>query len=206
MDEFINYYDSEAEASCWFGPEVLFGLTYKYLQAGETLLDIGIGTGLSSALFKKAGLEITGMDLSREMLEICRKKQLSDNLIKHDLTVMPYPIDSDSTDHIICAGVMNFFQNLTPIFSESSRIIRSNGVFGFIVIDKKSDDTEEIHAGPEHTKSEQSITMYRHSAFNIKNLLDKFDFKLERSIEFPIYMGRSKEKRLQAIAYVSRKK
>jgi hypothetical protein len=45
-DTMAATYDDEAEACGWFGPEVAFGLTYKYVQAGQSILDIGIGTGL----------------------------------------------------------------------------------------------------------------------------------------------------------------
>ena len=34
-------YDAEAEVSAWFGPEVIFGLSYKYISAGEKIIDIG---------------------------------------------------------------------------------------------------------------------------------------------------------------------
>jgi hypothetical protein len=32
-------YDDEAEACGWFGPEVAFGLAYKYFQPGQPMLD-----------------------------------------------------------------------------------------------------------------------------------------------------------------------
>ena len=47
----VEAYDEEAEATGWFGPEVAFGLIYKYIQPGQSILDIGIGTGLGSVLF-----------------------------------------------------------------------------------------------------------------------------------------------------------
>jgi|GEM_PF-5571654 len=70
----VTGYDEEAEATGWFGPEVAFGLAYAHVHHGQSILDIGIGTGLGSALFKKAGLQVHGMDISPEMLEACRKK------------------------------------------------------------------------------------------------------------------------------------
>lgn len=67
-------YDGEAEASGWCGPEVAFGLACMYVQPGQSILDIGIGTGLGSVLFRKAGLEVHGMDISPKMLDECRSK------------------------------------------------------------------------------------------------------------------------------------
>jgi ubiquinone/menaquinone biosynthesis C-methylase UbiE len=116
-------YDEEAEASNWLGPEVVFGLSYKYMNSGEKILDIGIGTGLSSILFHKAGLNVYGMDNSDEMLEDCRKKQFTIDLVKHDLQNRPYPYESNSMNHAVCAGVMQFFKDPAPIFQEISRIL-----------------------------------------------------------------------------------
>ena len=41
-------YDKKAEEYDWRGPEVAFGLAYAFVNPGESILDIGIGTGLSS--------------------------------------------------------------------------------------------------------------------------------------------------------------
>ena len=35
----ITAYDDEAETCGWFGPEVAFGLAYKYVQPGQSILD-----------------------------------------------------------------------------------------------------------------------------------------------------------------------
>ena len=67
-------YDDEAEATGWYGPEVVFGLSYAYVQSGQSILDIRIGTGLGSVLFRTAGLAIHGMDNSPQMLEACQSK------------------------------------------------------------------------------------------------------------------------------------
>ena len=70
-------YDDEAEGTGWLAPEVAFGMTYTYVQPGQSILDIGIGTGLGSVLFQKAGLEVYGMDISPQMLDrllpLCRQ-------------------------------------------------------------------------------------------------------------------------------------
>ena len=73
-DATVAVYDKQAEVSGWFGPEVVFGLAYTHVHPGQTILDIGIGTGLGSVLFRKAGLKIHGMDISPEMLDTCRRK------------------------------------------------------------------------------------------------------------------------------------
>jgi predicted TPR repeat methyltransferase len=134
-DAMAASYDEEAEATGWFGPEVAFGLAYLYVQPGQSILDIGIGTGLGSVLFRKAGLEVHGMDISPQMLEACRSKGFM-ALQLHDLSKPPYPYDSESMDHAVCAGVLNFFSNLSPVFEETARILRKGGLFTFVVGDR----------------------------------------------------------------------
>ena len=206
LSEAVEAYDDEAEASNWLGPEVAFGLSFKYMNAGERILDIGIGTGLGSILFHKAGLQVTGMDISDDMLETCRKKQITSNLTKHNLLCEPYPYESESIDHAVCVGVMNFFKDLSLIFREVSRILCEEGVFVFIVADQSIGDEPEITVGPEHTHTGSSITMYRHSQKQIFTLLDQNGFELKRSLKFPIQMDRKISRVFKAKAYVVSKK
>jgi predicted TPR repeat methyltransferase len=69
------------------------------------------------------------------MLEACRSKGFM-ALQLHDLSKPPYPYDSESMDHAVCAGVLNFFSNLSPVFEETARILRKGGLFTFVVGDR----------------------------------------------------------------------
>ena len=44
-------YDQKADAASWLDPTIIFGRAYRFVKQGESLLDISIGTGLSSELF-----------------------------------------------------------------------------------------------------------------------------------------------------------
>jgi len=161
-DEMIIDYDEEAEATGWYGPEVAFGLTYSHVQPGQSMLDLGIGTGLGSILFLKAGLKIHGMDISPQMLDVCRNKGFS-SLHLHDVTKPPYPFDSESMDHAVCTGVFNFFSDLSPFFQETGRILRKNGLFVFVVGDRSENDIPAIEVGTKNSKSEKTVKMCLHS-------------------------------------------
>jgi len=200
----IAAYAEEAEATGWFGPEVVFGLSYTYLQPDQTMLDIGIGTGLSSDLFRKAGLRVYGIDISPQMLDACRSKGL-ETVKLHDLTKRPYPFDSASIDHAVCTGVMNFFGDLSPIFLETARILRTGGLLAFVVGDRAEDEPGEIAVGPEHTKTEETITMYLHSTKQINYWLLQNRFNLIRSLPFTVYLDPEKTMATRAKAYLARK-
>jgi SAM-dependent methyltransferase len=200
----MEAYDDEAEATGWHGPEVAFGLTYTYIQRGQSILDIGIGTGLGSVLFRKAGLEVYGMDVSPEMLDACRIKGFT-NLKVHDLQVTPYPYDLESMDHVSCVGVLNFLRDLTPVFAETARILKKGGLFVFAVGDRTEDEDVESVVGAEHTGSGQAVSMYRHSARQIDGWVKRFRLTPLKSLPFTAYMDREKTRSLRSKAYLAKK-
>jgi ubiquinone/menaquinone biosynthesis C-methylase UbiE len=124
-------YDQLARKYQWYGPEILFGLCYELVKPGDKLLDIGIGTGLSSSLFFKLGLEVYGLDNSDEMLAICMKKGIAKKLKNWNLLNMPLPYLDAQFDTIISGGVFHFFEELQSIFKEIARLIKPNGTFAF---------------------------------------------------------------------------
>jgi predicted TPR repeat methyltransferase len=205
IDEMITAYDEEAEATGWYGPEVSFGLTYAYVEPCQSMLDIGIGTGLGSILFLKAGLEIHGMDISPQMLNACRSKGFS-SLHLHDLSKTPYPFDSGSIDHAVCTGVFNFFSDLSPVFEETSRIIRKCGLFVFVVGDRSESDAHVVEVGAEHTKSDKTVKMYLHSKKQIAKLTSRYGFESVRCLSFTIFMDRGRNKSMPARSYLVRKR
>jgi predicted TPR repeat methyltransferase len=205
IDEMITFYDEEAEATGWYGPEVAFGLAYAHVQSDQSLLDIGIGTGLGSVLFLKAGLKVHGMDISPQMLDACRRKGFS-SLHLHDLRKTPYPFDSESINHAVCTGVFNFFSDLSPAFQEAGRILRKGGLFVFVVGDRSENEAHAIEVGAEYTKSEKTVTMYLHSAKQIAELLARYGFEPLRDLSFTVFMDRERTKSMPARSYLARKR
>ena len=197
-------YDEEAEATGWYGPEVAFGLAFKYLRSGQSILDLGIGTGLAAVLFRQARLRVYGMDLAPEMLDACRSKGFTD-LTQHDLTVPPYPFPTASLDHAVCVGTLNFIRDLTPVFEETARILRDGGVFVFAVGDRDEDEPAELEVGPEHTMTDSSGTMYRHSGRQVEAWLAESGFTLLRTLAFAVPMSREKKSSQTIRAYLVRK-
>lgn len=201
-----RHYDSKAEEYDWRGPEVMFGLSYSFVNLGDSVLDIGIGTGLGSVLFHKAGLHVYGIDVSTEMLDACRSKGFAADLKKHDLTVKPYPYGEATLDHAVCLGVLNFFKYLEIVFGEVARILRDNGIFVFVVGDRGPGDEAEFVVGREDTETDSCVTMYRHGTEQINGLLNYNHFELVQCLEFPVSTDRERTKTLRAKAYVARRR
>jgi predicted TPR repeat methyltransferase len=205
MSRYTKYYDQEAEATGWFGPEVLFGLIYKFLKPGQKVLDIGIGTGLSSELYYRVGLKVYGMDISEEMLEAVRNKNITQNLTKHDLTKIPYPYEDNFFDLVINAGVFQFFEDLQQVFKETGRILKEDGYFAFVVGHRSPTEDSAVIVGSEHTGSDRTVTMYRHSDEQIDRWLIEASLREIRSLEFTVFMDKEKKHRLPAKAFVAKK-
>lgn len=204
-EKLAKEYDQEAEDTGWLAPEIAFGLAYKYVSPGESILDLGIGTGLGSVLFHKAGLHIYGMDISNEMLDACRSKGFADCLKQHDLTVYPYPFADMSIDHAICVGVLPFFNDLDRAFGEVSRILHRGGIFVFMTCHRDAAENSEIavSAGPRDPNTK--VTVYRHSAEQVKSWLVENDFQLTQFIDFPMYLDNEKNSSLPCRIYLAGK-
>jgi predicted TPR repeat methyltransferase len=197
-------YDAEAQATGWLGPEVAFGLVYEHVLPGQSVLDLGIGTGLASVLFRKAGLRVHGMDISQEMLDAYRAKGF-DDLARHDLAKPPYPYASESFDHVVCVGVLNFLNDPSPVFAETGRLLKAGGTFVFVTLDRTEGEDPGLVVGPEHTKTDESITMYRHSGMQISGWVDGSGCAHVRSLPFTAYMDADKTQSMRLKCYVAKK-
>lgn len=197
-------YDGEAEAVGWFGPEVALGLAYRHIQPGQSILDIGIGTGLAAVLFRAAGLRVLGMDLDPAMLDACRTKGF-DDLTLHDLTVRPYPYETAGIDHAVCVGTLNFVADLAPVFAECARLLRDRGVFVFAVGGRADDEPAETVVDAERTGTGEPVTMYRHGARQVEAWTAANGFTPLRSLTFAVPLDRERTKCQQITMYVVRK-
>lgn len=173
-------YDQLARKYQWYGPEILFGLCYELIKPGDTLLDIGIGTGLCSSLFFKHGLQIYGLDSSDEMLAMCRQKGITKELKNWDLLNTPLPYPDAQFDTIISGGVFHFFENLQPIFKEIARLIKPNGIFAFTT--KTFSEALPIDSFSDF--SEEGIFIFSHSDCYIRKLLKENGLQCLKELKF----------------------
>jgi len=204
--ELAETYDEAAVAIGWKGPLLVFGLMSGCIRPGQTVLDIGIGTGLGSEPFFRAGLCITGMDVSDTMIAVCRKKGFAECLVCHDLTQFPYPFADGSFDQVISTGVFHFFPDLDLIFHEVDRILRDGGRFAFVTSDRSPEEPAEIIAGPEQTGTDESVTMFLHTPGQVNGWLEKNGFRPECSKQFEVWMDERHSKEFPARAYLASKR
>jgi predicted TPR repeat methyltransferase len=181
-NDFAPNYDDFIRNCQWIGTDILFGLMFEYIKPNHILLDIGIGTGLSSKLFKQAGLQIYGLDGSSKMIEICQNKGLADKLKVVDLTKNDIWFENVKFDHIICHGVFHLIGNLELIYQQASSVLNNNGYFGFTyerISDSIDDYKESSTTGLFERENKQSgIKVFRHTEKYILDLMKSNGFLL----------------------------
>lgn len=169
-DAYAADYDEQIRAYDCYLADALFGLCFEYLQPGENILDLGIGSGLSAIPFAKAGLRVHGMDFSPVMLEICHAKHIAADLKQHDLLQLPWPYPTDEFDHVVCCGVLHFISDLETIFGETSRVLRNNGIFAFTT-------KVPVDSNFEHRKYDQQtagdLSIFAHHPEYLQGLLER---------------------------------
>jgi len=165
-DDFASNYDSQVKQYNSYESEVLFGMCYEYIKPGDSLLDLGIGTGLSSINFARVGMHVYGMDASAGMLEECRKKGFAKELKQHSIIKVPLPYSNKAFSHVVCCGVFHFFGDLLPIIKEAYRILRPGGIFAFTIASLIAKDKgPNCESMPEYIEdpSDWGVPIFKHS-------------------------------------------
>jgi len=126
------------------------------LQAGETVLDLGSGSGFDCFLAaKKVGPEgkVIGIDMTSEMVELARK-----NAEKHGYTNVTFevgqiealPLPDNSVDVVISNCVINLAPEKQQVLAEAARVLKPGG--RFVVSDVIA--TQEI---PEYIRKDLAL-------------------------------------------------
>lgn len=155
--------------------------SFGYVKPSDCLLDLGVGTGLASHSFAQLGLIVYGCDGSAEMLKICESKAFAKELKVVDLRNIPLPYADHSFNHVICCGVLHFFDDLEVIMKEVRRIIKPGGVFAFTVAAQTSKE-ESVN----NNKSQKylqvptsfGISIFKHGSQYISKTLRTYNFEV----------------------------
>jgi ubiquinone/menaquinone biosynthesis C-methylase UbiE len=178
-DLFAKEYDEKVVSQNWPGPSVIFGLVKSQLSGGNTVLDLGIGTGESSRLFKEAGCVVAGIDGSEEMLKICASKKIAEKLVLFDLHDSPLPFSSQSFDIVVSHALFHLLSQISHLFSEASRILKTGGYFVFTFDEAiKTGGYINIEEGIWERRTASNVLSCKHEWGYIQNLLsgNKFRF------------------------------
>lgn len=135
-DAWASTYDEELRHNGYAAPARVAEALAKFARdPGETVLDFGCGTGLSGLALRDAGFDrLDGMDLSGEMLERAREK----NIYRDLLLIGPEdrsPIPKDKYDMIAAIGVIGIGAAPPDLIDTLMRALPKGGLLGLTLND-----------------------------------------------------------------------
>jgi phosphatidylethanolamine/phosphatidyl-N-methylethanolamine N-methyltransferase len=141
-------------------------------RPGERVLEVGVGTGLSLPLYPPY-VRVTGIDLSREMLEKARlrvgRRQLSnvEGLLEMDAEAMDFP--DASFDKIVAMYVVSVVPQPARLLRELHRVCKPDGEI-FIVNHVRS--ANPLVGAVEKSLARFSDQLGFHPDFELRNLVN----------------------------------
>jgi predicted TPR repeat methyltransferase len=108
------------------------------------VLDAGCGTGLCSPFLEPYARHLTGVDLSKGMLEHAREKQAYDDLVQGELTayLRDHPL---AFDVIASADTLVYFGALDELVAAAAAALREGGQLIFTLERAVADTVQDFH-------------------------------------------------------------
>jgi demethylmenaquinone methyltransferase / 2-methoxy-6-polyprenyl-1,4-benzoquinol methylase len=97
------------------------------LPRGGHVLDVATGTGLVAAELLRRGFEVTGLDLSPEMLAVAHRR-FGDEVELINASAEALPLASASFDHLTAAYPLRYVADPGATLAELARVVRPGGV------------------------------------------------------------------------------
>ncbi|MCL1948481.1 MAG: class I SAM-dependent methyltransferase [Turicibacter sp.] len=114
--------------------------TKKHLPIGSHILDVGCGTGTLSLLLAKEGYQVTGVDLSEDMLALAHEKSIAAgipiNFVHQDMSRMTGFSGFDGA--VIYVDSLNYLQKDTEVFQTFRQLYESLNEGGILIFDVHS--------------------------------------------------------------------
>jgi demethylmenaquinone methyltransferase/2-methoxy-6-polyprenyl-1,4-benzoquinol methylase len=95
------------------------------IAPGDRTLDVGCGTGQTTALVAERARETVGVDHSNEQLARASRKDIDADLLRADATHLPFP--GDNFDTVVSVGAILYFPDPVAALAELRRVTRPGG-------------------------------------------------------------------------------
>jgi len=135
---------------------------------GKQLLEIGCGTGHWSRYFREKGFEVTGIDISGEMINTANKKNIP-NCHFQVSDGRSLSFFNNSFDVAAAIATLEFSENPEEIISEMTRCVKSKGKLLFGVLNslsaynqKRQNNTESVYAYAQLFSPQQLRNLLEH--------------------------------------------
>jgi len=131
FDQYADRFDADLVGTLKYqAPRLVAEMLARHAIAdgAADILDLGCGTGLSGAALKRFARRLDGVDLSPRMVEKARDRGVYDALAVGDVVAF---LDGASApwDAIAAVDVLNYLDDLAPVFTASAKRLRPGGLF-----------------------------------------------------------------------------
>lgn len=188
-NQLAQEYDQETAIFWDRFPRTFFDRFIRLVDGGG-VLDVGSGPGRDGLILKRAGLDVTCLDASEAMVELCSRRALK--AILGDFNNLPFTKDSFDACWAYTALLHVPKARIAPALAEISRVLRPGGVFGLGMIEGKSEGYRQS-AGAKHPRWFSYYTEEE-----IKDLLERHKFAV-------IYSEKFKPRTNNYLNFISRK-
>ena len=147
FDRFAASFESKLSLLQYRAPALVGAMLNDLgIEAAKQLdvLDAGCGTGLCSPFLAPYARRLTGVDLSKGMLDLARQKQAYDDLVQGELTayLQEHP---QAFDVIVSADTLVYFGTLVEVIAAAAGALRADGVLIFTLERALSDEVQDFH-------------------------------------------------------------
>lgn len=97
---------------------------------GQSVLELGCGTGKNTAWLSKKAEQLLSVDLSEDMMAKAKEKVAAANVRfqQADIT-LPWGFVTESPDLITCSLILEHIENLGFIFEQAAKVLPAGGHF-----------------------------------------------------------------------------
>ncbi len=130
---FSSFYESNmCDELGYAGPEQLAATIEEVIgdRRELSILDLGCGTGLGGCRLKPRAAHLVGIDLSAEMIEQARKRNIYDRLEVAEVTDW-LGRTNESFDLIVACDTLIYFGDLRQVIAPAQRLLKPGGVIAF---------------------------------------------------------------------------
>jgi phosphatidylethanolamine/phosphatidyl-N-methylethanolamine N-methyltransferase len=153
-------------------------------RPGQRVLEVGVGTGLSLPLYPPY-VRVTGIDVSREMLERARKRVDRRNLAHveglHEMDAERMDFPDASFDKVVAMYVVSVVQEPAKLLKELHRVCKPDGEI-FIVNHVRS--SNPLVGTVEKSLARFSNQLGFHPDFELRNLVNGYALEHVANVAF----------------------
>lgn len=114
----------------------------------KRMLDLGCGTGLTGGALRDMAEDITGLDISENMVQIAHEKDLYETLYVGEVEDFLEDNDDEPFDLITATDVLPYLGALEPIFFGAAENMVKGGIFVFSSETLPAEDGRPYIVGP----------------------------------------------------------